>query len=130
MLGHEIDYPQLSIDDISMRAQAYGMPGSSHVGWDVEEVYAAVGDAIKRARDGKGPTLLEFKIHRVEGEDNDYCPVRHYREKLMKEGVLTEKHDREIRDKESKAVKEAIDFAMGSPAPELMDAYKHVYVGG
>jgi len=130
MLGHEIDYPQLSIDDVSARAAAYGMPGGSHPGWDVEEAYAAVGEAVDRARKGEGPTLLEFKVHRVEGEESEHCPIRCYREKLMKLGVLTEKLDAEIRGKEAAAVKEAIDFAVGSPEPELVDAYKGIFAEG
>jgi pyruvate dehydrogenase E1 component alpha subunit len=130
MLGHEIDYPQLSIDDVSTRAPAYGMPGSSHPGWDVEEAYKAVGEAVERARRGEGPTLLEFKVHRVEGEESEHCPIRCYREKLMKLSVLNEKLDREIRDREAAAVKEAIDFAVGSPEPELVDAYKDIFAEG
>ena len=130
MLGHEIDYPQLSIDDVSARASAYGMPGSSHTGWDVEVAYEAVGEAVKRARRGEGPTLLEFKVHRVEGEESEHCPIRCYREKLMKLGVLTEKLDMEIRDREAVAVKEAIDFAVGSPEPDLVDAHKDIFVEG
>jgi pyruvate dehydrogenase E1 component alpha subunit len=130
MLGHEIDYPQLSIDDVSLRAPAYGMPGSSHPGWDVEEVYAVVGEAVKRARDGEGPTLLEFKVHRVEGEESEHCPIRCYRERLMNEGVLTEKLDQEIRDLEVVAVKEAVDFAVGSPEPELVDAFRGIFAEG
>jgi pyruvate dehydrogenase E1 component alpha subunit len=130
MLGHEIDYPQLSIDDVSARAPAYGMPGSSHPGWDAEEAYEAVSEAVERARKGGGPTLLEFKVHRVEGEDDEHCPVRCFREKLMEEGVLTEKLDKEMRDREAAEVKEAIKFAAGSPEPELLDAYKHIYSEG
>jgi pyruvate dehydrogenase E1 component alpha subunit len=130
MLGHEIDYPQLSIDDVSARAPAYGMPGSSHPGWDAEEAYEAVSEAVERARKGGGPTLLEFKVHRVEGEDDEHCPVRCFREKLMEEGVLTEKLDKEMKDREAAEVKEAINFAAGSPEPELLDAYKHIYSEG
>ena len=131
MLGHKIDYPQLSITDISLRAPAYGMPGSSHDGWDVEKVYASVGEAVERARRGDGPTLIEYKVYRLnDDEASPYCPVKCYREKLMKEGVLTEKIDAEIRDKEAKRVEAAIDFAMGSPEPELLDAYKDVFVEG
>lgn len=129
MLGHKIDYPQLSITDISLRAPAYGMPGGSHNGWEVEKVYEIVGDAVERARMGGGPTLLEFKIHRLDSDEkSEYCPVRCYREKLMKEGILTEALDKEIRDKEAKRVGEAIDFAMGSPEPELLDAYSSIFV--
>jgi TPP-dependent pyruvate/acetoin dehydrogenase alpha subunit len=91
MLGHEIDYPQLSIDDVGSRGAAYGMAGSTHVGWDVETVYRVAGEAIRRAREGRGPSLLEFKIYRLDGdEDSGYCPARLFRERLMGGGVLTE----------------------------------------
>jgi TPP-dependent pyruvate/acetoin dehydrogenase alpha subunit len=129
MLGHKIDYPQLSITDISLRAPAYGLVGGSHNGWEVENVYEIVDEAVKRARAGEGATLLEFKIHRLEAdEDSAYCPIKCYREKLMKEGVLTEKLDSEIREREAKKVEAAVHFAMGSPEPELLDAYKDVFV--
>jgi TPP-dependent pyruvate/acetoin dehydrogenase alpha subunit len=129
MLGHEIDYPQLSIEDVGSRGDAYGMPGSTHIGWDAETVYRIAGEAIKRAREGGGPSLLEFKIYRLDGDkDNGYCPIRFLREGLTSRGVLTEKLDAEIRDAEAAKVMEAIDFAVGSPEPELIDAHTGVYV--
>ena len=129
MLGHEIDYPQLSIDNVSDRASNYGMPGSTHNGWDVLDVYRVVGEAVELARNGEGPCLLEFKIHRLGGdaEKSDYCPIRCFRDKLLKEGVLTEKLDTKIRDEEAEEVKDAMDFAVGSPEPELVQAYYHIY---
>lgn len=131
MLGHKIDFPQLSITDISLRAPAYGIPGKSHNGWEIESVYQIFGEAVKRARQGGGPTLLEFKIHRLSAnEESAYCPIKCYREKLMKEGFLTEKTDSDIRDLEAEKVKHAIDFAIGSPEPELMDAYMDIFVEG
>jgi TPP-dependent pyruvate/acetoin dehydrogenase alpha subunit len=129
MLGHEIDYPQLSIDDVGSRGAAYGMPGSTHIGWDAETVYRAAGEAVKRAREGGGPSLLEFKIHRLGGdEESQYCPIRCFREKLTGGGVLTPGLDAEIRDAEAAKVMEAIDFAVGSPEPELIDAHTGIYV--
>lgn len=131
MLGHKIDYPQLSITDISLRAPAYGMPGESHNGWEVEEVYRIAGEAIAMARKGDGPTLLEFKIHRLNAdEDSPYCPIKCYREKLLAEGVLTEELDDKIRSAEATEVKEAMDFAIGSPEPKLVDAYDDIFVEG
>jgi len=129
MLGHEIDYPQLSVDNVGDRGATYGMPGSTHDGWDVEGVYAAVGEAVQRARGGGGPSLLEFKIHRLGAdEDSRYCPVKCFRDRLMEKGVLTEKLEAEIRGEEAAKVKEAIDFAVGSPEPEPLDAYEGIFV--
>lgn len=129
MLGHKIEYPQLSITDISIRAPAYGMPGGSHSGWEVEEVYRIAGEAIERARKGDGPTLLEFKIYRLNAdEDSPYCPIKCYRDKLMMEGILSEELDDKIRSEEAEKVKGAMDYAVGSPEPELIDAYDDIFV--
>lgn len=131
MLGHKIDYPQLSISDISIRAPAYGMPGRSHNGWDVEKVYNISGEAVDRARKGNGPTLLEFKIHRLNAnEDSEYCPIKCYRDKLLSSGVLSEDLDKKIRAEEAADVKEAMDYAIGSPEPELIDAFNDIFVEG
>jgi pyruvate dehydrogenase E1 component alpha subunit len=129
MLGHEIDYPQLSIENVSERASAYGMPGETYEGWDIIKVYAAAKKAIKRAREGQGPTLLEFKIHRISPEEEtNYCPVINFQDNLFNEGILTVELDDKIREKEAKEVKDAIDFAVRSPEPELLDAWKDIFV--
>jgi pyruvate dehydrogenase E1 component alpha subunit len=131
MLGHMIDYPQLSIKNVSDRASAYGLPGSSHNGWDVLKVYEVAEEAVKRAREGGGPTLLEFKIHRIsEDEVSRYCPIRCFRDKLVDEGVLTHDLDKGIRDEVAREVLEAIDFAVGSPEPDMLDAWKDIFVEG
>jgi len=140
MLGHEMDYPQLSIDRVSDRAAAYGMPGSSHVGWDVLEVYEAAGEAVKRAREGGGPTLLEFKVHQIEGslegrieakeDEKRWCPIEHFRRRLMAEGILSVEVDQRIRGEEAAAVKDAVEFALGSPEPEPVEAFADLFAGG
>jgi TPP-dependent pyruvate/acetoin dehydrogenase alpha subunit len=140
MLGHEIDYPQLSIEDVSVRSTAYGMPGSSHLGWDVEEVYAAARGAIRRAREGGGPTLLEFKVHQIEGnlegrleaieEERQWCPIAGFREALMREGILTPEAEARILYEEARMMREAVEFAMRSPSPEPREALTGVFPGG
>jgi len=129
MLGHEIDYPQLSIENVSERASAYGIPGATYEGWDIMKVYIAAERAINRTREGEGPTLLEFKIHRISPEDEtNYCPVLNFQKILFKEGILTVELDEKIHEKQAKEVKEAIDFGVGSPEPELLDAWKDIFV--
>lgn len=140
MLGHEIDYPQLTINDVSIRAEAYSMPGSSHEGWDVEEVYMAAGRAIKLARSGKGPTLLEFKVHQLEGnldgrleaneKEQKWCPIEHFRIKYMDNGVLTEEIDEKIRAEEMANVEKAVEYSIASLEPEPSEAYTDVFAEG
>jgi len=55
------------IKNIADRAAAYGMRGDIVDGQDVLAVYEHAGEAIRLAREGKGPTLLEAKTYRFIG---------------------------------------------------------------
>jgi TPP-dependent pyruvate/acetoin dehydrogenase alpha subunit len=57
----------VNIEDLSIRAQAYGIPGVRVDGFDVLAVYEASVEAVKRARRGEGPTLLVTESYRFEG---------------------------------------------------------------
>jgi TPP-dependent pyruvate/acetoin dehydrogenase alpha subunit len=131
MLGHDIDYPQLSIDNVSQRAKNYGMPGYTVNGWDAEAVYKIAGKAIRRARAGKGPTLLEFKVHQLEGnlegrleaneKERQWDPIDLFKQKISR------KLDEQIRAEESRNVQKAIEFGLKSPEPTPEQAYTGVF---
>ncbi|PRY95717.1 pyruvate dehydrogenase E1 component alpha subunit [Hasllibacter halocynthiae] len=86
------------------RARGFGMPGARVDGNDVLKVRAAMDEAIARAREGGGPTLIEARTYRVAGhfvsdaEDyrdaaeiaawRDRDPVARYRAFLIEEGVM------------------------------------------
>ncbi len=55
------------IEDLSVRASSYGIPGVRVDGQDVRAVHAAAGDAVRRARSGAGPTLIVAETYRYEG---------------------------------------------------------------
>src|SRR5215470_15055797 len=57
----------VSVKDIADRAQGFNMPGIKVDGHDFFAVYDAAGNAIERARDGGGPTLIECKVARYFG---------------------------------------------------------------
>ena len=57
----------VAVESIADRASAFGMPGVIVDGFDFFAVYEAAGEAIKRAREGGGPTLLEVKLSRYYG---------------------------------------------------------------
>ncbi len=56
-----------AIENLADRAKAHGMPGVSVDGQDVDAVHAVAADAITRARQGEGPTLIEAKTYRYRG---------------------------------------------------------------
>ena len=56
-----------SVDDLAARAAAYGMEGVTVDGNDVAAVSAVAAEAVERARDGDGPTLLNMVTYRLGG---------------------------------------------------------------
>jgi acetoin:2,6-dichlorophenolindophenol oxidoreductase subunit alpha len=57
----------LSVPNVADRAAGYAMPSAVVDASDYPTVYEAAGDAIDRARNGDGPTLIEAKIARHTG---------------------------------------------------------------
>jgi pyruvate dehydrogenase E1 component alpha subunit/2-oxoisovalerate dehydrogenase E1 component alpha subunit len=69
---------QTLLASLAERAVAYGCPGETVDGQDVEAVYAATRRAVERARAGGGPSLIEAKTYRMKGhaehDDQRYVP--------------------------------------------------------
>src|SRR5205085_4156147 len=61
-------------EPLAMKAKAFSMPGVTVDGADPEAVYAAVGEAVDRARSGAGPTLVESKVYRLSAHGNIIVP--------------------------------------------------------
>jgi pyruvate dehydrogenase E1 component alpha subunit len=136
-------WAETSVEDIADRAAAYSIPGKIADGNDVMAVYSTVAEAVKRAREGDGPTLIECKTYRwrghFEGDPQKYRdqeevkewmkrdPIKRLGTHLTKEGILTEKGLREIDDAVMKEVEEAIAFAENSPYPKPEEALEDVY---
>jgi pyruvate dehydrogenase E1 component alpha subunit/2-oxoisovalerate dehydrogenase E1 component alpha subunit len=69
----------------AVKALAYGFPGVRVDGNDVLAVYAAVKQAVDRARAGEGPTLVEALTYRVSAHTSSDDPTRYRDEKLTEE---------------------------------------------
>jgi len=136
----------MKIKDIRERASSYGIPGKIADGNDIFSVYEAARKAILRAREGKGPTLLECKTYRRGGHSrSDACkyrqkeeekmwlekdPIPQAKKKLIQLRVLTEESVRDIEEKVKKEIEEAIEYARRSPSPEPEDTLVNVFAGG
>lgn len=57
----------VKVEDLSLRAASYGIPGVRVDGNDVVAVHQAAVEAVRRARSGSGPTLLVTETYRIEG---------------------------------------------------------------
>jgi len=132
-----------AIERISDRAAAYGMPGVTVDGNDVLAVYQAVSQAVKRARAGEGPSLIENVTYRWRGHSksdaNRYrtreeieawkqkCPIKRFRARLIEEGMLTEEEADRIEREAYAAIEAAVQFAEASPEPTLETIEEGVY---
>src|SRR5579864_7842801 len=82
---------QTAVEDLSVKAQAYGFPGITVDGNDVVAVYRVAREAICRARNGEGPTLIECKTYRWYGHSEidpaKYRPPEEVEEWKAKEPI-------------------------------------------
>ena len=131
-------------DNIADRAAGFGMPGVVVDGFDFFAVHEAASEAVARARDGSGPTLLEMKFTRYfghfEGDQQTYRAgeVEHARAELdclkrfaarvIETGALTQS-DLEAADAEvATMIDEAVGEAKSAPLPTEADLLTDVYV--
>jgi pyruvate dehydrogenase E1 component alpha subunit len=133
-----------AVESVASRAVGYGMPGVRIAENDADQVFAAVGQAVERARAGQGPTLIEVKVDRLyghfQGDPETYRPkgevealkkkdaLKAYEARLMAEGVLDDARTKEIRDRARARVEAAIAFARQSDYPSADEAFRHVFV--
>ncbi|MCA8971347.1 MAG: 3-methyl-2-oxobutanoate dehydrogenase [Planctomycetes bacterium] len=107
---------QTAVDNVAIKASAYGMPGVRVDGNDVLATYQVVRDALERAKRGDGPTLVEAVTYRQlghsssddptryrdEGKVADWIakdPVERYRRFLEHEGLWDESKESEFVDR-------------------------------
>lgn len=133
-----------AIDSNADRAAAYGMPGVSVDHNDAVEVFAAAGDAIARARQGGGPTLIEVQtdrylghfqgdaeVYRPKGEPDElreHDPIPTLAAAMREQGVLDDARDEKIRSRAERRVTAAYEFARESPLPDPAEALEHVFL--
>lgn len=134
---------QTAVEDLSVKAQAYGFPGITVDGNDAAAVYRVAREAIERARSGEGPTLIECKTYRWYGhseidpakyrapEEVEYWkakdPIPAMQRYLTERGLWSDAWKEELLAGFNKEIDEAIEFAEGSPYPEPEECLDHVY---
>ncbi len=72
-------------ESYAIKGEAYGIPGVRVDGNDVLAVYAAVQEAVTRARAGEGPTLVEAVTFRMGGHSTSDDPTRYIGAEVFKE---------------------------------------------
>ena len=134
-----------NIESIAERAAAYGMPGVLVDGNDLPAVYEAAEQAVSRAREGRGPTLVECLTFRLKGHSigdpqkyrskeevaewatDEKDPIKRYERTLLELGALTQEKIKALEAGIGKEVEDAVTFAKESPAPAVEALYEDVY---
>jgi 2-oxoisovalerate dehydrogenase E1 component len=130
--------------NVAARGAAYGLPSVRVDGNDVLAVHEAAGEAVRRARGGDGPTLLECLTYRTRAHsegmrDAGYrtrdevdqwkarCPLARWRGRLLDGGVAAAGDLDRIDQEVAALVAEAAQFAEASPWPDPESVTRHVY---
>jgi TPP-dependent pyruvate/acetoin dehydrogenase alpha subunit len=135
-----------SVEDIGVRGAAYGIPGVTVDGNDVEAIDEAFQAAYERAKAGDGPTLIECKTYRWlghwTGDPQPYrsreeveewkrkCPIKRYRERLLEEGLFTGDELNQIEREAQEEADKAAEFALNSPDPDPASLLDDVFYEG
>ncbi len=129
--------------DIAERAKGYNIPGTIADGMDVLNVKEVVSKAVERARQGKGPTLVECKtyryyghsrsdprVYRTKDEEKEWKardPILNFEKKLVEEGILSQEKVKELEEAVAREIQEAEEFMFKSPYPPIESLYNGVY---
>jgi pyruvate dehydrogenase E1 component alpha subunit len=125
------------------RGVSFNIPGEQVDGMDIEAVREAGLKAVKAAREGNGPSILEMKTYRYRGhsmsdpakyrskeevqefrEKRD--PIDHLRDKMLKAGLAKEDElkaiDKDVKD----VVAHSAEFAQMSPEPDPKELWTDI----
>lgn len=134
----------VAADNIADRAGGFGMPGVTVDGFDFFAVNEAAGEAIARARDGGGPSLVEVKFTRYyghfEGDQQTYradevararenldC-LKRFRDRVTASGQLDAAALDAVDAEVARLIDEAVAAAKAAPEPTAADLETDVYV--
>jgi TPP-dependent pyruvate/acetoin dehydrogenase alpha subunit len=127
------------------RATGFGMPGIEVDGFDFFAVYDAAREAIERARDGGGPSLMHVQLSRYyghfEGDAMTYrAPgevaklrdekdsLKIFRKQVTSAGLLDHGEIDAVNDEVAKLIDEAVAAAEAAAMPSEVDLSTDVYM--
>jgi len=129
--------------EIWRKADAFGMKGEEVDGMDVLAVRGAAQRAIKRARAGEGPTLIECLTYRFRGhsladpdelrsaEEKEFWskrdPLKLLEKNLSENNIVSTNELRLIEKEIDQEVNEAVEFALSSKDPEASELTKYIW---
>jgi pyruvate dehydrogenase E1 component alpha subunit len=135
---------QTASDGIAIKSVAYGIEGIRVDGNDFFAVYHATKEAAKRARAGKGPTLIEAYMYRMGPHSSSddprayrtddevkkwekHDPILRLRKYLERKKWWSEKEEKALWEATDKEVLETFRAAEKVAAPDTADMFNEVY---
>ncbi|MFZ9814268.1 MAG: thiamine pyrophosphate-dependent dehydrogenase E1 component subunit alpha [Candidatus Kapaibacteriota bacterium] len=135
---------EFACEQLSDRAKGYGCHGITIDGTDIELVYETTLEAVKRARNGDGPTIIETITMRMRGhaEHDDFSyvpkemlahwqnmdPVDRYIEHCIKHKALKKAEIDAMRQHIIQDIRDAIDAVIDLPFPPPEEAFRNVFI--
>ena len=130
-----------AVKDIAVKAKAYDIPGVVVDGMDVVAVKNEAMKAVRRARRGNGPSLLECKTYRFLGHSRGDPPYGPYRTEeelnewkkrdplllLTEFGKLKTEEIEKMEAEISQEMESALQYALESPEPDIQAALEDIY---
>ena len=132
-------------DPLARRGDAFDIEWSVSNGHDIYEVRQTIADALAMAHDNSRPSVLEIVTYRYRGHsvadpDQTYRskeeieeyktnkdPLNLFRDKLLKEGCITEEQIKGIDEKAKGEADASAEFADASPFPDPMELMDDIY---
>ncbi len=131
------------VEHISDKAAAYGMPGETVDGNDLEAVAEVVGRAVERARNGGGPSLVEALTYRWRGHSKsdknlyrskeeiaawrDRDPIARYAHELMEADQLSQEELDALQARARQEIRDAVVFGTKGAEPTVEEMLDGVY---
>ncbi len=135
---------QTAAETIAIKAKAYGFEGVRVDGNDILAVYRTTKEAVDKAREGGGPTLIEAvtyrmgphsssddpKRYRTEQEIEEWQrrdPIVRFRRYLEKKKIWSESDEKKAQEDANKEIDEAVAYAEKIPKPAIETLFTDVY---
>jgi 2-oxoisovalerate dehydrogenase E1 component alpha subunit len=137
---------QMNVANVADKGPGYGVPSVVCDGFDPIATYRAMDTAMRRARSGGGPTIVEAKCYRflshsTDDDDRTYRtrdaveerrkldPVPRFEQVLIEAGVIDEARAKAMRADVLRETNEATDAAEAQPYPAPSSLYTNLVAG-
>lgn len=145
--GFAISVPlakQTAAPSLAHKAVGYGMPGRLVDGNDAAAVHQVLGEAVRRARGGGGPTLVEAVTYRVDAHTNaddatryrsdaeveawrEHDPIVLLEAAMRERGLLDDDGIQAVRDSAERLAADLRTRMHQDPVLDPMELFEHVY---